>query len=270
MSVNLATRVTERLDAVVRPRPRPGALARLVCTPYAGGSSGVYHPWLRLLPAAIELNALQLAGRGHRVGRPAHDRLDELVLELTRAIVPWLDRPFVLFGHSLGALVSFELARSLRRCFCLSPVLLVVSGYRAPHLPPRRRPIHDLPREPFWEEIRRMHGTPPEVLADPQLTNLLEPTLRADFACVETYVHEPETPLDCPIVAFGGRADAEVSVEDLEAWAEHTEAGFSLSTFAGDHFFLHTEQRSVVRELLGALSPLLNVPLRAEQMEVIP
>lgn len=269
MSVNLATRAAERSEVVVRPQPRPGALARLVCTPYAGGSSGVYQPWVRLLPAAIELYAVQLAGHGQRVGRPAHDRLDELVLELTRAIVPWLDRPFVLFGHSLGALVSFELARALRRCFCLTPALLVVSGYRAPHLPARRQPIHDLPREPFWQEVRRLNGTRPEVLADPELTGLLEPALRADFACVETYRHECEAPLECPIVAFGGRDDAEVPVEDLEAWAQHTEAGFSLSMFAGDHFFVHAEQRSVVRELLGALSPLLNVPLRAGQMEVL-
>jgi medium-chain acyl-[acyl-carrier-protein] hydrolase len=244
-------------------------LARLVCTPYAGGSSGVFRTWLQLLPPAIELDAMQLAGRGHRVGRPAHDRLDELVPELTQAIAPWLDRPFVLFGHSLGALVSFELARTLRRCFCLTPALLVVSGYRAPHLPPRRPPIHDLPRRTFWKEIGRLHGTPPEVLADPQLTSLLEPALRADFACVETYEHVPEAPLECPIVAFGGRADAEVPVEDLAAWAEHTESSFSLSMFAGDHFFVHTEQRSVVRELLDALAPLLNVPLRPVQMEVL-
>lgn len=268
MSVNLVMRGTERSEAVVRPQPRPGAMARLVCTPYAGGSSAVYHPWLRLLPPAIELDAMQLAGRGHRVGQPAHDRLDQLVLELTQAIAPWLDRPFVLFGHSLGALVSFELARTLRRCFCLTPVMLVVSGYRAPHLPPRRPPIHDLPGGPFWSEIGRLHGTPPQVLADPQLTSLLEPALRADFACVETYEHQPDAPLECPIVAFGGRADAEVPVEDLAAWAEHTDAGFSLSMFAGDHFFLHTEQRGVVRELLSALSPLLNVPLRTGQMEV--
>lgn len=270
MPLNAIVAATGRPDTILRPQPRPAAVARLICIPYAGGSSVIYHPWLRLLPPAIELNALQLAGRGHRVGQRPHDRLDSLVRELTQAVVPCLDRPFVLFGHSLGALAAFELARTLRRCFCLTPLLLVVSGYRAPHLPPRRPPIHHLPRRPFWDEIRRLHGTPPEVLADPQLTSLLEPTLRADFAVVETYEHEREVPLECPIVAFGGIEDVEVPVCDLEAWTEHTDAGFSLSMFAGDHFFLHSERRGVVRELLGALSPLLNVPLRAEQLEVTP
>ncbi|HSR26344.1 MAG TPA: alpha/beta fold hydrolase [Candidatus Eisenbacteria bacterium] len=269
MHLNGTAPAAQRSEVVLRPQPRPGALVRLVCIPYAGGSSVIYHPWLRLLPAAIELNALQLAGRGHRVGQPAHQRLDSLVRELTQAVAPCLDRPFVLFGHSLGALVSFELARTLRRCFCLTPVLLAVSGYRAPHLAPRRPPIHQLPQQRFWDEIRRLHGTPAEVLADPQLTTLVEPALRADLAVVETYEHEREVPLECPIAAFGGREDAEVPVEDLEAWTEHTDAGFSLSTFEGGHFFLHSEQRGVVRELLGALSPLLNVPLRAEQMEVV-
>lgn len=140
----------------------------------------------------------------------------------------------------MGALVAFELARTLRRNGAGPPLLhLFVSAYRAPHLPDPDPPLHPLPGPAFWDELRRLNGTPPEVLDNAELRRLVEPTLRADFAVHETYVHAPGEPLACPISAFGGLDDQEVDRGQLEAWRRHTHGPFRMRMLPGDHFFIH-------------------------------
>jgi medium-chain acyl-[acyl-carrier-protein] hydrolase len=181
---------------------------------------------------------------------PPFTRLSPLIQALAEALFPLLDKPFAFFGHSLGALVSFELARQLRRQYAVQPVRLFISADRAPQIPNRDPPIHSLPEGEFLVELRRLNGTPREVLEDEELRQIMLALLRADFAIYETYRYSTEPPLNCPISAFGGWQDHRVNRGDLEAWREQTSVSFSLRMFPGDHFFLNTTQRP----LLGALS----------------
>ncbi len=166
--------------------------------------------------------------------------VSSLVRAAVQGLLPYLDRPFALFGHSMGALVSFELARELRKGQGLVPYHLFVSARSAPQLPSQDPPIHNLSDQALVEELRRLNGTPLVLLEDWELLRLLLPIARADFALCETYNHNPnESPLDCPITAFGGLADRKVRLDALEAWRSQTSMFFSLQMFPGDHFFIH-------------------------------
>jgi medium-chain acyl-[acyl-carrier-protein] hydrolase len=235
------------------PTRRPSVAWRLFCFPYAGGGTALFRDWPSLLPPQIELCTIAAPGREARFGEPAPRQVAEWVDGLFPELETAIDRPFALFGHSLGALVAFELARRLRERRARQPDHLFVSGCRAPQLPRSKPPTHDLPTPAFREELRRMNGTPPEVLAHPELLELLEPLLRADFAAAETYSYAEAPPLEVPILAFGGDRDPEVSQADLGAWSEQTTAAFGAFTFPGDHFFLGAAKRAVLARVRGSL-----------------
>lgn len=230
-------------------KPRPQARFRLFCFSYAGGGALIYRAWADGLPADVEVCPIQLPGRGTRLMEPLFTQLSPLIQALAQALLPLLDKPFAFFGHSLGALVSFELARQLRRQYGVQPVRLFVSASRAPQLPHRGLPVHTLPERDFLAELRHLNGTSREVLEHEELIQIALPVLRADFAVYETYVYSTELPLNCPISAFGGLRDRTVSQSDLEAWREQTNGSFSLQTFPGDHFFLNTAQPLLLRVL---------------------
>jgi medium-chain acyl-[acyl-carrier-protein] hydrolase len=236
-------------DWVTFPQPVPQAQLRLFCFPYAGGNSLIYRKWPTGLPATVELCALQLPGHGNRLREVPFDRLMALVSALATELCPYLDKPFAFFGHSMGALISFELARLLRREYGKEPAHLFVSGHRGPQLRSGEPRTFDLPREEFIEKLRRLNGTPREVLEHPELINLMTPVLRADFAVSETYEYLDEKPLDCHLTAFGGVGDIEVTRKHLEAWRSQTRATFSLRMFPGDHFFLNTAQPALLQAL---------------------
>ncbi len=243
-----------RPEGFVCQRPNPRAALRLFCLPYAGGGLPAFRGWADGLPPAIEVWPAQLPGRGARINEPPFTRMELLVEWLAGEIIPLLDRPSVFFGHSLGALAAFELARELRRAGQPEPVHLFLSGCGAPHLPSTRPPIHALPQDEFLAELRRLNGTPASLLENDELMRLLLPALRADFAVRETYQYRPEPPLDCPLSAFGGSQDARVSREALEGWREHTTGAFSLRMFAGDHFFAFTAARPVLEAIAEGLA----------------
>jgi medium-chain acyl-[acyl-carrier-protein] hydrolase len=229
---------------------------RLFTFPYAGGTSAVYRKWIRVLPPAIELWTVDLPGREHRIGERSVPSVSALVPMLVRGLRDYLDEPFAFFGHSLGTLVSFELARSLRRDGSTLPRALVLSGHRAPHVASPRAPISSLPRAAFLAELRRLNGTPAEVLAYEELIDLILPVLRADFAADETYVVTPAAPLDCAIVAYGGTEDLDVPPPHIEAWRKYTAGTFLMRRFAGDHFFVHADEvgLQVGRDLMEIIS----------------
>lgn len=241
---------------LLRPRPNPQAKLRMFCLPYAGGGASVYVPWANLLPPSIELCAVQLPGRERRIREPAFTSTAGLIAALVPELRPLLDRPFVLFGHSMGALLSFELARALRRQG-IQPHALLVSGHRGPQLPPSHPPLHALPQPELIEELRQMNGTPTEVLDHPELLELLVPVIRADFQLCETYGYIPEPPFDFPISAFGGLQDPLCSREELAGWSEQTTAAGTYRMLPGDHFFLHTNRQMLLQALLLDLRRLL-------------
>ena len=230
-------------------KPNSQARLRLFCFPYAGAGASIFRTWSDGLPADVEVCPVQIPGRGTRPMEASFTQLAPLVEALAQALAPLLNKPFAFFGHSMGALVAFELARQLRRELGVQPVHLFISADRAPQLPPRERPIHVLAEEEFLVELRRLNGIPEKVLEDAELMQIMLPILRADLAVYETYMYSTEPPLDCPIATLGGLQDNRVSRGDLEAWRDQTSASFSLRMFPGDHFFWNTTQPLLLQAL---------------------
>jgi medium-chain acyl-[acyl-carrier-protein] hydrolase len=230
---------------------------KLFCFPYAGGGTTLFHGWGAALPAAVEVQALRLPGRGLRLREPAITQMSALVDALVDALEPELGGMYGLFGHSMGGRVAFEVTRELERRRLPQPAQLWISGSRAPQLPPRRAPIHELAEPEFIAELRRYGGAPAEVLANQELMEICIPILRADFALHDTYTHRPGPPLAVPFSVFGGVDDPYVQAGDLEAWSEHTAAGFAVQMFPGGHFFVHGAKALVLDRLGRDLSTWL-------------
>ena len=242
-----------------RPKAKQARL-RLFCFPYAGGGASVFRDWAESLPAIVEICPIQLPGRENQIRERAFDKFHALVTALSFAIQPYLDIPFAFWGHSMGALISFELARQLRRENKPQPHHLFVSAYKAPQLPDSAFQIHKLPDKEFIKELRRLNGTPEEVLQNAELMQLMLPILRADFTLVETYRYTVEEPLDCSISAFGGLQDDVVNNNDLEAWNEQTLQTFNLRMFPGDHFYLRSYRRHLLSVVSQDLIHLFGLP----------
>ena len=240
------------------PKPNPQASLRLFCFPYAGGSSLIFRTWASSLPKNIEICPVELPGRGTQMKLPYLMRMEALVEAIAPIILPYLDKPFAFFGHSMGGLLSFELARHLRKEYGKKPVQLFVSASRAPQIPSSKAPIHALPETEFKQELRRLNGTPGSVLENTELMEILIPILRADFAVLETYVYTQEPPLECPITTFGGLEDQEVTLQELEGWTSQTKSTFKLQMFSGDHFFIHSTQSLLLENLTKSLKASTN------------
>ncbi|WP_414575208.1 thioesterase II family protein [Anabaena sp. CCY 9402-a] len=240
---------------LIFPKPNPQAKLRLFCFPYAGGGAGIFREWYKELNTKIEVCAVQLPGRENRLSEPAFNRLQPLINALSQAILPNLNQPFAFFGHSMGGLICFELARYLQQVYGLTPVHLFVSGASAPHIPETKPPINNLPTLEFLQELCRFNGTPDAILENSELMELMSPTLRSDFAVLETYIYTKFAPLSCAITAFGGLADVEVYQAELVAWQEHTISDFSLQMLPGNHFFIH-ENRLQLLDLLSQYTAL--------------
>lgn len=238
-------------------KPNPQARLRLFCLPYAGGGAALYRGWAAALPAAIEVCAVQLPGRETRWREPPFTRMAPLIEALAAVLAPYLDRPFALFGHSMGALIAFEAARRLRGPSGLGPVHLMVAAHRAPQLPPVAAPCHALPDAALKERLITFNGTPAEVLANAELMALLLPLVRSDFELVETYTFADAPLLDCPLTAMGGADDAETSKEALDAWRAVTRGRFRLRLLPGGHFFIHQSGAALLAALSAELQDYL-------------
>lgn len=234
-------------------QPDSAAHVRLFCFPYAGAGSAIFRPWSRELPRQIEVVPALLPGREFRVREPAYMQFDKLVDVLAREIVPFLDRPFAFFGHSMGAFLGFELARRLRAEHGVEPEHLFVSGRRGPQISRRDPYIHDMPDADFVAEIERMNGTPREILEHRELMEILMPMLRADFAVCYSHTYAPGELLRCPITVLGGTGDETTSSDDLEAWCDETTGDCRVVMLEGDHFFINQQQAAILPIITKAL-----------------
>lgn len=196
---------------------------------------------------------MQLPGREERHGDRPFTSIEALVPALLDGIAPVLDLPFVVFGHSLGALVAFELTRSLRRRAMPMPRHLIAAAHPAPHRRKPRPPIHAMSADEIIGELSRLQGTPAEALGNAELMQAVLPLLRADFEMLDTHRHRDEPPLDVPVLAVGGTADSDVSEDGLRAWREMTTQPTRVQLFAGGHFFIHTQRDLLLREVAGVL-----------------
>jgi medium-chain acyl-[acyl-carrier-protein] hydrolase len=234
--------------AAVEVRPNYRARVRLFCFPYAGGGGGVFRTWTRTMPPEIDLCPVHLPGRERRFQEPGHTKMEPLVEELHDALRPHFDIPVAFFGHSMGASIAFELARRVE-AEGSRLAHLIVSGRRAPDRPRDGEEIHTLPHDAFVKKLREMEGTPDEILRDDAMLELVLPVLRADFALCANYTFAERPPLTTPISAMGGLQDADVSRDDILAWKRHTRGAFRARFFPGGHFFLHSAQSDLLREV---------------------
>jgi surfactin synthase thioesterase subunit len=233
----------------------------LFCFPPVGGGSMFFRSLLHSGPREIAICPIQLPGREHRIMEAPFERLSPLVERLLD-VVP-NDQPFAFFGHSMGALICFELARRLRKERLPGPQGLFVSASSAPQLP-RKPPRYCLPEREFVEALRALGGTADTVLNDPALLQDFLPMLRADFAVVDTYEYLHDEPLDCPIRAFGGKEDTEVPCDQLMAWRTQTRAEFTWRIFPGGHFYIQNVGEKLIADIeLKLRSRRTAVPWRA-------
>ena len=227
--------------------PSPHASVHLVCFPYAGAGASSYYPWVRILPSQIGLYAVQLPGREDRISERPVREVPIIINALIDALSDLAGVPFVFFGHSMGALLAFEVARELRNRALKQPAHLFVSGRQAPSTPFSGNPLYMLPDGAFLEEcVRRYQGIPQAILNEPELMSLLLPVLRADMEMIENYRHKPQAPLHIPITALYGREDRTLKILDVQAWAQETSDRFSYAELPGGHFFLQTARSQVV------------------------
>jgi medium-chain acyl-[acyl-carrier-protein] hydrolase len=240
-------------------KPRPTAQLRLFCLPFAGGSAAIFRNWANALPAFVEVCPIQLPGRGGRLLESPFTSMQSLVDALEPPISANLDKPFAFFGHSMGATISFELIHKLRAERGLEPAHFFVSGRHAPQIPEPDPITFNLPRLEFIQELRRLEGTPPEILDHPELLELLLPVLRGDFELIQTYEYVARPRLKCPMTALGGIADKDVSREQVEAWREQSSGPFRMCLFPGNHFFLQMEEKSVLQTIVEQLRGLFSI-----------
>lgn len=233
---------------------------RLFCLPYAGGSTRVFADWDRALPPWLDVVPLEPPGRGHRFDEPVTDDKAAVVAGLCETALSGLDRPYAVFGHSLGAFLGFELIVALQRLGRPAGHFFA-SGAGAPHLP-TRNPAPRLHDDQLRAHIAKLGGTPPELIANDELMELMLPVLRADFTLADTYCPPPGALLDCPMTAFCGDRDDEAPAPDVLAWQRHTRSTCVVRMLAGDHFFVHSARDALLSLIVSALSPIETLPRR--------
>ncbi|XP_026204644.1 S-acyl fatty acid synthase thioesterase, medium chain [Anabas testudineus] len=232
---------TVRMEKVINCfKKNPEAVARLICFPWAGGGSIHYARWGNVLNSSIEVFAITLPGRESRAKEPFFQSMQQIVDEIIGVLLPLLkEKPFALFGHSFGAFTSFAVADSLKKLHNIEPVHIFLSGASAPYSEtrintPKRSELSD---DDFLKWMISIGGTPPELLANPEVLKLFLPALKADLHVVEHYrCNKPDSAfLTCPVTCFDGRDDIP---HDLQAWKDITSGDFTVRMLDGLHFYL--------------------------------
>jgi medium-chain acyl-[acyl-carrier-protein] hydrolase len=232
-----------------------GAAWQLFCFAHAGGGPSFFRPWVPVLQPEIAVRRVLLPGREWRLDEQPFRRVADLVGPLCAALEPHLGQPYALFGHSMGAVVAYEVARRLAAAGAGGPACLIVSGRNPPGLPGDGRQLSALPEEEFAAEVARLNGIPPEVLGEPGLLSVLLPTLRADYELTEAYRPLPGGGrLDCPVVAYLGTSDPAVQYAQMLEWRNETAGEFSMRLFSGDHFYLKGGRPDVLNAIREDLS----------------
>jgi surfactin synthase thioesterase subunit len=226
---------------------------RLLCLHHAGGNGAFYLSWAADLAETCEVWTVNLPGRRGRVLEPLVTDLDILVAELADAAEVLLDRPLAIFGHSMGALLAYEVARELRRRGCPPLSALVVSACRAAHL---RTELKGVPRgnAELTGLLRSWGGTPPELLKDEEFLDLVLPPFRADLLLCDAYRYQPGTPLDTPLTALAGADDEVAPVRDVAAWSAYSTRWRGIHVLPGGHFYLVPARRLVLDIVMRAVT----------------
>jgi pyochelin biosynthesis protein PchC len=234
----------------------PRSDRRLICFPHAGGSASYYFPLAQALRSRFEVLAVQYPGRQDRRAETCVDTISELAERIAGALEPLTDVPFAFFGHSMGAIVAFEVARRLRWT-PTGPLRLFASGRRAP-CRIRDERVHLRDDAGLAAQLRQAGGTDHRLLAEDEIMAAVLPATRADYKAIETYRYQPGPPLDCPITVLVGQSDPLATLDEVSAWASHTAAGFDLRVFPGGHFYLDAHRGAVTDIIDAALRGVCN------------
>lgn len=233
----------------------PGSKVQLVCFPHAGGSASFFFPVAKALSPAVEVSAVQYPGRQDRRNEPNIDNLPGLADAIFPAVRPLADRPLAFFGHSMGAILAYEVALRLEKDGAPPLTRLFASGRRAPSRY-REENIHTKGDAGIIAELRRLSGTNSDLLGDPETLEMILPAIKSDYKAVETYEHTPGRTVSCPVLAVIGDSDPKVSTDEAKAWSEHTTGPFDLRTLPGGHFYLVEQAPQVIKlisdDLTGA------------------
>lgn len=245
--------MTDDLSHWIR-RFEPGPVngAGLVCFPHAGGAASFYVPLARALAGVAEVSGVQYPGRQDRRAEPAAASIGELADQIAAVLHPLPERPTAFFGHSMGAVVAFEVIRRLEARGGPVPFLLFASGRRAPSAR-RTESVHRGDDAALVAEITSLGGTDPRVLADPELRSIVLPPTRADYRAIETYQPEPGASVGTPVTVLVGDSDRAATLAEAAAWKDHTSGAFDLRVFPGGHFYLLDRQAEVVDAVTSAL-----------------
>ncbi|MFG2877350.1 thioesterase II family protein [Streptomyces sp. NPDC048337] len=229
-------------------RPR----LRLVCFPHAGGAAGFYRDWPALMPAGVELVAVQYPGRQDRLTEPRIESMEEMTAGITGALLPVLDTPVAFFGHSMGSAIAYETALRLERRHGVVPVRLFVSGRGAPHAEPAGE-THLGTDDHLVASVRALGDLDAGIYDEPELRDLLLPTLRSDYKLIETHSPDRPVPVSAPVSALGGDDDPGCAPDELLSWKEVTTARYDRRVFPGDHFYLAAHRADVVAHVTSVL-----------------
>ena len=242
-----------------RSKRRESPKLRLFCLPHAGGGTVLYNRWTSFLPPSIELIALKLPGREDRLDEKPYEELDQLANELVEPLAPLVAEPFAIFGHSMGAAIGYRLAVALRRASLAAPKVLFLSACRPPESWCVTEPLHTLPDTEMIEQLVNRYDPRQETSEDEMsMMKIMAQTIRADLKMLESFRHDNAPPLDCPICAFGGTEDTQVTRAKLQGWQSMTNRAFGVRIFPGGHFYLRDQQRAVVQTVLSRLNSFLD------------
>ena len=248
------------------PKERPDAKLRLFCFHYAGSDASVFRLWPDNILPEIEICAVRLPGHESRFAEKPYRRIIKLVEDLTSEISPLFDKP-IFFGHSMGAHISFQLARYLRRNCMPGPLHMFVSGSRAPHIPEDHNSLHyKMEDNVFIHKLIELGGMAEEILQNKELMDLILPILRADVEILNTIEYTEEEPLECSISSFDGLYDPRVSREDSEAWNKHTNRDFNLTMIPGKHLFINTHRGQIIDLVNQNIGKYLEAELSIDQI----
>ncbi|MEW9532108.1 thioesterase II family protein [Microbispora sp. NPDC049125] len=231
----------------------PRSDVRLVCFPHAGGSASFYHPVSEALSGTVEVLALQYPGRQDRRADPCVDDIADLADQIHEALWPWADRPLAFFGHSMGAILAFEVARRFEWHDRTEMIRIFASGRRSPSSH-RVESVHRRSDSGIVSELQSLSGTDSRLLGDPELLSMILPAIRSDYKAIETYRCAPGATVNCPIDVFVGDDDPKTTLDEARAWAAHTTADFEMTIFPGGHFYLASQQARVISAVADKLS----------------
>lgn len=245
--------MTERSPWLIRWTERARPL-RLYCFAYAGGNATCFSQWQEAVDPCIEICAVELPGRGKRFSEAPYKAMPDLVEAIASVVVKQNKQPAAFFGHSLGALLAFEVTHCLRSHYAPLPVHLFVSGCAAPQNRSPPKNLHALPHDELVEELKKYNGTPPGLLENRLLMELVLPTLRADFMLAEKYAYRAAARLELPITVYYGTEDPHVSEQQAREWRKETKGSCNVVLMEGDHFFLNQKRDAILQNLAAELA----------------